>query len=74
MVTKSPTFAMAVCTVDGQQFEYGDVDTEFPLMESVKPLLYALALKDCGKARVHEVGVGELTTDTGSCVFLFSCC
>ena len=48
-------FTIAVCTVDGQQFTYGTASKPIPLMETVKPLLYATALTDCGRAGVHEV-------------------
>ena len=50
-------FTVSVCTVDGQQYTYGTTSRAVPLMETVKPLLYALALKDCGRAAVHEVCV-----------------
>ena len=48
-------FAVAVCTVDGQQFRFGSATKAIPLMETVKPLLYAIALKDCGKTATHKV-------------------
>ena len=48
-------FAIAVCTVDGQQLSCGSRSLKFPLMEAVMPLIYAVGLKDCGIQDVHEV-------------------
>jgi glutaminase A len=53
-------FVVAACTVDGQQFRYGSESRPIPLMETIKPLLYAVALRDCGRNAVHEVRVGVL--------------
>jgi hypothetical protein len=53
------SFAVAVCTVDGQQFSFGDVGRRFPIMETVAPLLYALVLRDCGTEETHKVGEGK---------------
>ena len=50
------SFAVAVCTVDGQQFRYGTPTHPMPLMEIVKPLLYAIAIVDNGKTATHKVG------------------
>jgi glutaminase len=55
-------FAVAVCTVDGQQFSYGDVSHRFPIMETVAPLLHALVLRDCGVEETHKVGEVEDTS------------
>lgn len=49
----SERFGVAVCTVDGQQFSYGDADIKVPLMQTIKPLLYAMALKDVGNKQLH---------------------
>ena len=48
-------FAYAVCTVDGQQLSSGSKALKFPIMEAVMPLIYAIALKDCGVAEVNKV-------------------
>jgi len=55
-------FTVAVCTVDGQQFTYGTSNKPVPLMETMKPLLYSLALKDCGRTAVHEWVASEPTS------------
>lgn len=47
-------FGLAICSVDGQQLAVGEADQVFPLMDTVKPLLYALALQDCGDHEVHS--------------------
>ena len=41
-------FGIAICTVDGQIFKFGDVDHEFSVQSMCKPLLYAHALSECG--------------------------
>ncbi len=46
---------IAVCTVDGQQIVCGNKGIRFPLMETVMPLMYAVALKDCGNDDTAEV-------------------
>ena len=48
-------FAVAVCTVDGQRLRLGSPAKSIPLMGTVKPLLYAIAVKDCGKTATHNV-------------------
>jgi len=51
-------FVVSVCTVDGQQFTFGNnaraTRARVPLMETVKPLLYAMALHDAGHKEVHQ--------------------
>jgi Glutaminase len=47
-------FAVAMCTTDGQMLSYGSAATQVPLMETVKPLLYALGLKDVGRRVLHS--------------------
>ena len=41
-------FGIAICTVEGQIFKFGDVDHEFSIQSMSKPLLYAHALSECG--------------------------
>ena len=48
-------FAVAICTVDGQRLRLGATTPDVPLMGTVQPLLYAIALKDCGKTATHTV-------------------
>jgi glutaminase A len=51
-------FAVAVCTVDGQQFAHGDWDELFSIQSCVKPLSYAVAVEDIGVDAVHRhVGI-----------------
>ena len=48
-------FGVAICTCDGQMISLGDAATKpVPLLQAVKPLLYALALKDVGAETVHH--------------------
>ncbi len=46
-------FAVAMCTIDGQALQLGDVSTGFTLQSSCKPLLYCAALEEYGEAKVH---------------------
>ena len=41
-------FGIAICTVDGKVFKFGDVDHEFSIQSMSKPLLFAHALSECG--------------------------
>ena len=51
-------FGVSVCTVDGQRFDIGDVDSAFSIQSCVSPLAYAVAVEDIGIAKVHQhVGV-----------------
>ena len=47
-------FAVAVTTIDGQRFSFGDADELFCLQSSSKPITYAMALKEHGMEVVHE--------------------
>ncbi len=47
-------FAVAICTIDGQRFSIGDVDDEFTLQSSCKPMLYCAALEEHGESGVHK--------------------
>ena len=47
-------FAVSVCTVDGQEYSFGDTDALFSFQSCVKPLLYALALEENGSKKVHQ--------------------
>jgi glutaminase len=47
-------FAISVCTVDGQQFDYGDAGLDFSIQSCSKPILYSLALEKYGIDYVHQ--------------------
>merc|ERR1719272_326556 len=47
-------FAVAVTTIDGQRFSFGDADELFCLQSSSKPVTYAMALREHGMEVVHE--------------------
>lgn len=47
-------FAMAVCTVDGQQFALGDIDQSYCVQSTCKPINYAIAHDRLGGDRVHH--------------------
>ena len=48
------SFGISVCTVDGQVFTIGDAHVDFPIQSCVKPLMYAMAIEDLGRERVHR--------------------
>ena len=47
-------FAIAITTVDGQQYRVGDADTPFCIQSCSKPLSYLLALDEFGADYVHK--------------------
>jgi glutaminase len=47
------TYAVALCTCDGQYACMGDYNKKVPIMEAVFPLLYAMAMEDAGAATVN---------------------
>lgn len=47
-------FAMAVCTVDGQQFALGDTDQYYCVQSTCKPINYAIAHDRLGGDAVHR--------------------
>lgn len=47
-------YAVAVCSVDGQQFEIGDSDVDFCIQSCCKPIIYSLALEEHGAEEVHR--------------------
>lgn len=52
------TFGIGLASMDGETFGAGDVDVPFPLHSLSKVFVFALALEDHGRERVHErVGV-----------------
>ena len=57
-------FGVAVCTVDGQEIALGDCNKDIPMMETIKPLLYALSMQDSGPEEVHKyVGIEPTSSD-----------
>ena len=57
-------FGVALCTIDGQEIAEGEAFLDIPLMETVKPLLYALAMEDSGIEEVHKyVGIEPTSSD-----------
>ena len=48
------TWACSVCTVDGQRFSLGEVNTSFTLQSCSKPFTYAICLNELGSEIVHE--------------------
>jgi len=47
-------FGVAVCTVDGQVFTWGDCDVSFPIQSCGKPFIYSYALEDYGEEHVRD--------------------
>ncbi len=47
-------FALATCSIDGQQLELGDFRETFSIQSAMKPLSYALALSLNGETAVHH--------------------
>ena len=51
----SPDYwAVSVCTVDGQRFSMGDVDTPFTMQSCSKPFTYGICLNELGQDVVHR--------------------
>eukprot|EP01138_Halocafeteria_seosinensis_P012360 gb/GECG01012629.1/.p1 GENE.gb/GECG01012629.1/~~gb/GECG01012629.1/.p1 ORF type:complete len:579 (+),score=63.97 gb/GECG01012629.1/:1-1737(+) len=49
-------FTVAVCTVDGQKFSYGNTDSThcFSIQAGIKPWIYAAAVEQHGLKKVHR--------------------
>jgi glutaminase len=47
-------FALAVCSIDGQQFTLGDDEETFCVQSVCKPITYAAALDQVGREEVHR--------------------
>jgi glutaminase len=48
------SFAVSVCTVDGQVFSIGDYNVPFSMQSAHKPINYAIALEELGEQTVHK--------------------
>ncbi|KAG8323476.1 hypothetical protein J6590_006493 [Homalodisca vitripennis] len=48
------TWAVSVCTIDGQRFSMGEANVAFTLHSLTKPMTYALALNELGDETVHR--------------------
>jgi len=47
-------WAMSICTVDGQRFSLGNVNTMFTMQSCSKPFTYAVCLNELGNEIVHK--------------------
>ncbi|NIP29778.1 MAG: glutaminase A [Candidatus Dadabacteria bacterium] len=47
-------YAMALCTIDGQQYKTGDFSIGFSVQSCCKPILYSLALEEHNEEVVHN--------------------
>jgi glutaminase len=50
----SELYGMALCTVDGQEFSYGDANVELCMQSCVKPFMYLMACSEHGIDHVHN--------------------
>lgn len=47
-------WGISMCTIDGQRFQFGDVDVPFTIQSSGKPINYAIALNELGSDATHR--------------------
>ena len=67
----SEQFAVSICTIDGQRFQFGDAHTPYSVQSTCKPINYCFALSEHGEDKVHEHigrepsghGFNEITLD-----------
>lgn len=48
-------FGLSICTVDGQEFHFGDSNHEFTMQSCASPLVYLLALEQVGEEVVCQL-------------------
>jgi len=48
------SFALSVCTVDGQRWSFGKCDEPFSIQSGMKPICYLMALEEHGEEKVHR--------------------
>jgi glutaminase len=67
----SEQFAVAICTVDGQRFKFGNSEAPYSVQSTCKPINYCFALSEHGEDKVHKHigrepsghGFNEITLD-----------
>ncbi len=47
-------YGVSICTVDGQQFCFGNSNEYFSIQSTFKPITYCMALEELGKDVVHQ--------------------
>ena len=47
-------YGVSICTVDGQQFCFGDSNEYFSIQSTFKPVSYCMALEELGEETVHQ--------------------
>ena len=47
-------FAVSICTIDGQRFDYGDFNKNFCLQSTCKPINYCIAHEELGEEKIHK--------------------
>jgi glutaminase len=64
------SFGIVVATVDGQVYEVGDTRLPFTIQSISKPLVFGVALEDCGPERVKQAIGVEPTGDAFNSISL----
>lgn len=47
-------WGVSICTVDGQRYSIGDIDTPFTIQSCSKPFTYGICLNELGSEVVHR--------------------
>ena len=50
----SENWALSICTVDGQRYSLGNVDTPFTMQSCSKPFTYGICMNELGSEVVHR--------------------